>query len=235
MASTPAFDSERETVVLAGFGQMAANILLQLKQRWPKLKVVVLARKRIDQELAMAFGADLAIPLAVANWDANENLEPIMLAAEAQEASLAIVQAQIRAFRQAQAKNTSVHRENVRVFQEARKFAGDSIASVLECTGQHHLFRAALDARTVRGDGTYGAVSCLYDVTFDVAAMRRDGASLWNLRRSRDQFPHVLQALARNPSYYEKLIGPVVEFANVTDLYTGKVLRQGGPKIMIQY
>jgi threonine dehydrogenase-like Zn-dependent dehydrogenase len=235
VGKTDAFDPERETVVLVGAGQMAMNIVLQLRRRWPKLKIVVMARKQVDRDLATTYGADLALPLAADEWRTDHRLELLLEAAE--HADLSQVQERAKAYRGAEAHNQTVHAHNIAAFKEARTFAGEEIACVLECTGKPHILGAALEARTIRGDGSYGLVSCLYHVAFDVANLRRDGANVWNLRRSRNQFVHVLRELAQEPSYYAPLIGHVVDFNDVPQLYLGKKgeASGAGPKVIVRY
>jgi threonine dehydrogenase-like Zn-dependent dehydrogenase len=235
---TKDFKPYRETVVLVGAGQMAMNILLQLKRRWPRLKVVAMARKQADRDMATAFGADLALPLAQDEWHADHRLELLLEAVEGKNPSLQQIQETARAYRSAETHNHQVNAENVAAFKEARRFAGEEVACVLECTGKPHLFGAALEARIIRGDGSYGLVSCLYHVAFDMANLRRDGANVWNLRRSRNQFGHVLRELAQDPAYYSRLIGHVVGFEDIPELYhgkKGKATGAAGPKVMIEY
>jgi threonine dehydrogenase-like Zn-dependent dehydrogenase len=231
--STP-FCVEEECVILTGFGQMGANILLQALKRWPALKVIVMARKEKDRELAMELGAYATVPLVSEKWNTSASIETVLAAAEdlcADPAEAA------HAFRIAEAYNAGLHQQNVLAFKRAREIAHGAVACVLECTGSSQILNAALEARIIRGDGSYGLVSCLYSVGFDMALLRRDSGTIWTLRRSRFQFPKVLKALAQDPEYYERLIGHVVEFDNVPDLYKGDKGKQigNGPKIMITY
>jgi hypothetical protein len=82
-------------------------------------------------------------------------------------------------------------------------------------------------------------VSCLYSMTLDVANIRRDSAAVTNLRRSRNKFPKVIADLAAHPDHYRQLLGRVVEFDNIPDLYAAggnKGTKIGdGPKVVIRY
>ena len=136
--------------------------------------------------------------------------------------------------------NFSYHtqrRQNLLAFKKAREIAGDEVASVIECTGSSQVLNAALEARTIRGDGSYVLLSCLYCVGFDMALVRRDEGTVFTVRRSRYQFRSVLDDLAKDPAYYERLIGHVVDFNDLPQLYEGnKGDRVGkGPKVMITY
>jgi len=237
LAETPKFDPEREVVILVGFGQMAVLILLHLKRRWPNLRVIVLARKEEDRQFALTLGADHALALSGLEWDTAHKLEHLLHVADKPDASMEEVRAQIETIRRAEAHNQKVHAHNLESFREARELAGQEVACVIECTGQGHVMTAAMESRTVRGNGTYGLVSCLYRVSIDVAWLRRDGATVWNLRRSRNRFRDTLLELARHPDYYRQCIGHVTHFDNIPNLYRGeKGEKVGpGPKTMIQY
>jgi threonine dehydrogenase-like Zn-dependent dehydrogenase len=237
VSKTDGFDADSETLVLTGAGQMAMNILLQARRRWQDLNIVVMARKSEDRELALKFGATHVVALSELEWNAAANLEHLLTAAECDDPQLCQVRQKAEAYRVAQAHNAEVHRQNIEAFKLVREIAREEVACVLECTGQPHILSAALDARTIRGDGSYGLVSCLYDFSLNVANLRRDGARVWNLRRSRNQFPAVLKKLALDSDYYNKLIGHVIDFNNVPDLYQGnRGTKTGpGPKVMIKY
>jgi threonine dehydrogenase-like Zn-dependent dehydrogenase len=237
VGETRDFDPETESLVIVGAGQMAMNILLQARMRWKNLTIIVMARKKEDREMAIAFGADHAIELAQEGWTPC-NLEDVLAAAECPDPTLCQVQDKAKAYRTASTHNAAVHQQNVVAFKEARKIAGEQVACVLECTGQAHILNAALEARCIRGDGSYGLVSCLYALKLDVANLRRDGAWVWNLRRSRNQFLPVLQDLRRNEAYYRQMFGSKLPFDEAPRLYTEGytgVKIGDGPKVVVEY
>jgi threonine dehydrogenase-like Zn-dependent dehydrogenase len=237
------FKPSRETVLIVGGGQMAMNILMQLKARWETLRVFVMARDPLQRERARRFGADYTIPLSTRAWDYVERQKHILAAAEEPDATLDSIRERAAAVRHARESNKEIVWENQQRFDEARRMAGQEIACMLECTGQSHILNSALNARTIRGQGGYGLISCLYRMKHDVADYRRDAAITWHLRRSCDQFPPTLRELARNKSAYKQLIGRVIDFDDVPLLYgspaessqVGMHIEGGGPKIMIKY
>lgn len=239
MERTIDFNANEETVLIIGAGQMAMNILLQLRLRHPKLKVGVLARKAEDRALAERFGAAFTLPLSGREWKTEDRVEAVLSAASAAELSPAAVHAKVSEYEAAIKHNKPLHAENVSAFKAAREQAGHKIACVIECTGQPHILNAAFEARTIRGDGMYMLVSCLYSMTLDVANIRRDSAAVTNLRRSRNKFPKVIADLAAHPDHYRQLLGRVVEFDNIPDLYAAggnKGTKIGdGPKVVIRY
>ena len=124
-------------------------------------------------------------------------------------------------------------------FKAAREQAGGKIACVFECTGQPHILNAALEARTIRGEGMYCLVSCLYVTTLDIANIRRDSGVVTNLRRSRNKFPLVLKEIAANPEHYRQLLGYAVDFDDIPKLYAAGGFKGekigDGPKVVIRY
>jgi threonine dehydrogenase-like Zn-dependent dehydrogenase len=231
------FKAHRECVVIVGAGQMSMNILLQLKRRWPELNVIVMARKEEDRTLATQFGANTTVPLSGAQWNNTERKEHLLEACLEDEPELDKIVELARSIRCAKTQNSSLFAENVEFFAEARRMAQGRIACVIECTGQSHIVEAAIKARAIRGHGTYGLVSCVYDVRFDMANVRRDGGTVWTLRRSADQFGETLAEIARNQDFYRRLIGHEVDFHNLPHLYNGhRGTKVGlGPKVVIKY
>lgn len=239
MARTIDFNPDEETVLIIGAGQMAMNILLQLRLLYPKLKVGVMARKAEDRNLATKLGAAFTLPLSAREWKTENRVEAVLSAASAADVSPNDVHARFAEYEAAIKHNKPLHAENVAAFKAAREQAGHKIACVIECTGQPHILNAAFEARAIRGEGMYLLVSCLYTMTLDVANIRRDSGAVTNLRRSRNKFPVVLDDLAKHPDHYRQLLGWAVDFDKIPDLYAAggnKGTKIGdGPKVVIRY
>jgi threonine dehydrogenase-like Zn-dependent dehydrogenase len=237
------FKPNREAILIIGAGQMAMNILLQARRKWPDLTIIVMARKEEDRKMALGFGANFALPLAAACWNVTERKEHLLEAALRLDdkgdntSQLLSLKELAEAVKAAKAHNRAIFEENLGQFVEARRIANGRVACVVECTGQAHVFESALKSRVIRGHGAYGLVSCLYHTRFDVADLRRDGGVAWTLRRSADQFGETIREIAGNRDLYRKLIGYTVPFDQVPMLYQDKKgERVGpGPKVVIQY
>ena len=238
MKRTLDFNPAEETILIVGAGQMAMNILLQLRLMYPTLKVGVLARKQEDRSMAERLGAAFTLPLSAREWKTETRVESILSAARAADLSPATVHAKVTDYEAALAHNKPLHADNIATFKAAREQAGGKIACVFECTGQPHILNAALEARTIRGEGMYCLVSCLYVTTLDIANIRRDSGVVTNLRRSRHKFPLVLKEIAANPEHYRQLLGYAVDFDDIPKLYAAGGFKGekigDGPKVVIR-
>jgi threonine dehydrogenase-like Zn-dependent dehydrogenase len=238
MARTVDFDPKTETVLIVGAGQMAANILAQLRLIYPELRIGLVARKEEDRAFAENMGASFTLPLSAREWRTESRVESVLHAASNELLSPEAIHEKVAEYEAALAHNKPLHAENVAMFKRARELAGEKIACVIECTGQPHILNAALEARVIRGEGMYMLVSCLYHMTLDIANIRRDSGVVTNLRRSRNKFPEVLADLAKNEAHYRQILGSVVEFDDIPKMYQsgfkGKKIGDG-PKIVIRY
>jgi threonine dehydrogenase-like Zn-dependent dehydrogenase len=238
MERTLDFNPHEETVLIVGAGQMAANILLQLRLRYPMLRIGLVARKEEDRITAERMGAAFTLPLSAREWRTETRVESVLHAASAEQLSAEVVHQKVAEYEAALAHNKPLHLENIAMFKKAREIAGEKIACVIECTGQPHILNAALEARVIRGEGMYMLVSCLYHCSLDIANIRRDSGVVTNLRRSRDKFPLVLKDLAENQEHYRQILGRVVDFDRIPELYQGSYKGEkigDGPKIVIRY
>ena len=238
MERTVDFNPDVETVLIVGAGQMAANILLQLRLRYPTLKIGLVARKEEDRVVAEKMGAAFTLPLSAREWKIESRVDSVLHAASREPLSPEIIHEKVSEYEAALAHNKPLHAENIAMFKQARELAGEKIACVIECTGQPHILNAALEARVIRGEGMYMLVSCLYHMSLDIANIRRDSGVVTNLRRSRNRFPEVLKDLSENETHYRQLLGSVVEFDDIPKMYEGgfKGTKIGdGPKIVIRY
>jgi threonine dehydrogenase-like Zn-dependent dehydrogenase len=237
MCRTVDFDPKTETVWILGAGQMAANILLQLRLRFPELKIGVAARKEEDRVWAEKMGAAFTMPLSAREWKIESRVDSVLHAASKELLSAEAIHEKVAEYEAALAHNKPLHAENVATFKKARELSGEKIACVIECTGQPHILNAALEARMIRGEGMYMLVSCLYHMSLDIANIRRDSGVVTNLRRSRNKFPDVIADLAKNEAHYRQLLGRVVQFDEIPQMYDGfKGEKIGdGPKVVIQY
>jgi len=237
MKRTLEFDPTTETVLIIGAGQMAMNILLQLKLMYPKLKIGVLARRQEDRSMAEKMGAAFTLPLSAREWKTETRVESVLAAAKAADLSPAAVHAKVTEYETALAHNKPLHAENINTFKAARDLAGGKIACVFECTGQPHILNAALEARVIRG--MYCLVSCLYHMSLDIANIRRDSGVVTNLRRSRNKFPLVIKELAANQDHYKQLLGWAVDFDDIPKMYAAGGFKGekigDGPKVVIRY
>jgi threonine dehydrogenase-like Zn-dependent dehydrogenase len=238
MERTVDFNPHEETVLIIGAGQMAINILLQLRRVYPMLKVGLVARKDEDRLTAEKIGAAFTLPLSGKEWKSEISLESIVHAASAEKLPAQVVQQRVAEYKAALEHNEPIQLDNIAMFKNAREIAGEKIACVIECTGQPHILNAALAARVIRGEGMYLLVSCLYQMSLDIANIRRDGGVVTNLRRSRNKFPCVLKDLAANEAHYRQILGRVVEFDRIPELYMGTYKGEkigDGPKTIILY
>ncbi len=239
MRRTLDFDPNEETILIIGAGQIAMNILLQLRLIYPHLKIGVLARKQTDRAMAERLGATFTLPLSGREWQTETRVESVLQAAKAAELSATSVHQKVIEYEAALAHNKPLHTENVNTFKASREQAGGKIACVFECTGQPHILNAALEARPIRGEGMYCLVSCLYQMTLDVANIRRDSGVVSTLRRSRHKFPLILEELAKNQEHYRQLLGWAVNFEDIPKMYAGGGFKGekigDGPKVVIRY
>ncbi len=239
MKRTIDFNPDEETILIAGAGQMAMNILLQLRLMFPTLKIGVLARKHEDRSMAERMGAAFTLPLSAREWKTETRVESVLHAASAAEMSPEVVHEKVSAYEAAVVHNKPLHADNIATFKAAREQAREKIACVFECTGQPHILNAALEARTIRGEGMYCLVSCLYHITLDLANIRRDSGVVTNLRRSRNKFPLVLQEIADNQEHYRQMLGWAIDFDDIPKLYAHGGFKGekigNGPKVVIRY
>jgi threonine dehydrogenase-like Zn-dependent dehydrogenase len=238
MERTVDFDPKTETVLIVGAGQMAANILMQLRRRHPDLKIGLVCRKEEDRAWAEKMGAAFTMGLSAAEWQTESRVDSVLHAASKETMSPDDVHAAVVKYEVALAHNKPLHAQNVAMFKKCREIAGEKIACVIECTGQPHILNAALEARVIRGEGMYMLVSCLYHMTLDIANIRRDSGVVTNLRRSRNKFPKVIKELAENEAHYRQILGGVVQFDDIPKMFQEgfKGVKVGdGPKIVIEY
>ncbi len=242
---TPQFHSEEDSVLIIGAGQVAIGIMLQLLRKWPNLRIILMARKESDRKFTEELGGGRVSTAALPNseWMDTKGMRAAIEKSVREHGKGGLPTGLAQRYDElfaAEAANSELLKNLQASFESTAK-SHPSIAAVFETTGQSHVMRAVTQARVVRSRGSYGWVSCLYEVSYNEADLRRDDANTFRLRRSANQFPKALRDIHGHEPYYRKIVGRVVRFADIPYLYNQESSHEighrigDGPKVIIKY